>query len=649
MRLLPAGGGWVPVYLELRNRAGAVETVLIEGSVRRGGTTNTCVARQRVEVAPGAPRRCWLYLRVGPGGSWLQEARVEVRSAAGAPVYRGNPWPLMSIERNNPKLSLLIAGDEQLEVRPWTKPLTWAPASNRAQTEDVQESVDAVKSEQLPDSVLGYQCHDVVVLRGLEGIGLEPAQRDALRNWVFLGGHLILSPRKRSAAVFDSEIARELLDGKISTPVLVSGFVPGSLVAVSVDERGGPRVLFTTPSLTGANNGTGGADGADGAEAGEAETAVAPAYDVLDPLVGKAPREILAHPSGPAGTAERIQLRRRLYAEFPYGAGAVGVLTIDDQQNRSPTTAGFVQALWLQIAQWALRGDDDSFLDKSAVIQSAALAEALKDPSREVGVRVIVGLVAVYVALVGPGLYLFLRWRRRLPAVIWVEPLLVAAYLGVIFATGYITKGVLTKTRFISCTTQRAGDRLALRQSFLSIFSAGEAVYEVSSPKDSFLLRPIYKNAEEERLMDVRLGARGEWTLAGQTLAHWQEGSFASAAVIDLEGPGLVVRDSAAGPGGALRVSVENRLPHAVREGVIFQGQRRYALPPIAPGRTVEVDLVKPIDETSQEKRLSRLLEKGLRVQNPRVLAVLDRSDEDFTIDQRTSLKERLDCFLLLP
>jgi len=109
------------------------------------------------------------------------------------------------------------------------------------------------------------------------------------------------------------------------------------------------------------------------------------------------------------------------------------------------------------------------------------------------------------------------------------------------------------------------------------------------------------------------------------------------------------VRDSAAGPGGALRVSVENRLPHAVREGVIFQGQRRYALPPIAPGRTVEVDLVKPIDETSQEKRLSRLLEKGLRVQNPRVLAVLDRSDEDFTIDQRTSLKERLDCFLLLP
>ena len=61
-------------------------------------------------------------------------------------------------------------------------------------------------------------------------------------------------------------------------------------------------------------------------------------------------REIISVDTSREETSEE----RRLYVEIPYGRGAVGIFTIDDQTYRDQESAAFLQALWLPVVKWRL-------------------------------------------------------------------------------------------------------------------------------------------------------------------------------------------------------------------------------------------------------------------------------------------------------
>ena len=638
---LPAYGGWLPVYVELEPRSGASQLVTIEGSVFVRGERAPFQVRQSVEVAPGARRRAWIYLRVGPEDS-LQTAQVAIFDGRGE-LIREEAWDVSAFDWRGPRLSLLVVGESTGgDETPWPGDLS----TSRGNLRNFEEAVQACPSRELPDSVIGYHSFDMVVLRDLGADKLEPRQLRALRAWVYLGGYLIIVPSGSSPEIFRSRIARTLLGGFLTDPKAEAGFVPGSLILVSgaSPDRLLARDLDTDISV------------------GEERS-----YTLLDPLSGRVGREILALPKdlgppvdsggepsadGASGsgasqdvTALEVSARRRLYAEVPYGHGRVGVFTFDDQTYRDRETQNFLRAIWRSIVLLQFRLEKTNFTEQAVQLQDARIEAELRDSTREVGLPVITGLISCYLLLVGPGLYFLLRWYRRLPSVIWAEPLLVVAYLGVIFTTGYITKGVLTKTRILSFISHRQGDSVALRESYLTLFSASEDVYRVSSPGGD-LLQPIYKNEAEQRPVKLERSAGGELTLDSYELAHWQEGHLVNVEVLDFDTAGVEIKETR-DSFGTSRLKISNNLPYDIREGTYYSAGVAYAVPKIQLGSTVEVVLEEPAKEDLLGERL-KIPARGFGYRGaPKLAAVVARGEEDFRLNRRSSLRERVDYYLL--
>ncbi|MBI4601934.1 MAG: hypothetical protein HY721_08225 [Planctomycetes bacterium] len=612
-RNLPGRGAWLPAYVELKAARGQAETVAIEATVEKDRDV-TYRETLRFEVAPGAPRRAWVYFRVSPGEG-IQTLRLEARSAAGAVIHRGGPWQAF-VASQAARLSMLVVLEKTGgDIEPWPGQLSSASGAS-----DLSEEVAACQARKLPDSVRGYHGLDMVVIRDPAAGSLEPAQLEALRSWVYLGGRVVLAPSGRSGEIFESPLARALLGDALGEPQVEHGFVPGDLYWIDAGERSAsPQTLASRQDL---------------------EIPGDISYTRLDPLRARPAREIASAQDAARGDepGETRRVFRRIYGEVGVGRGGVGVLTIDDQAHRTAGTQDFLKALWWRIVRFGIGEGGGRALEGAARTVVPELAEALKE-KRDVGVGVMVGLIGGYLAVVGPGLFLVLKRLRRLPAVIWAEPLLVVVYLAIIFATAYVTKGVLTTTRLHTFISQRAGESLALRESYLSIFSAAESHYRVTSPRGSMLL-PLYKNTGEEQPVRLSRQPSGELSLADHKLAHWQEGHFVNAGVVDLGGPGVELDD--------LRVT--NRLDHRIEEG-LYRYQNAYLLvPALEPGGSVEVKPA-PADEKTLEgfKRRWRLSGLGLGQGGDRPLfaAYLSRSEEDFRVDGRTTLRERRDLYLL--
>lgn len=645
---LAAYGGWLPVYVELEPKSGAPQQVTIEGSVTVRGGGKPFQVRQSVEVAPGARRRAWTYLRAGPVEQ-LQTARIAILDGR-RELLRADEWDVSAFNWRGARLSLLVVwentgGDDT----PWPGNLS----TSGGQLSNFQEAVQSCRARQLPDRVIGYHAVDMVVLRYLGTDKLEPAQLQALRAWVYLGGYVILVPSEGSPEIFGSEIARRLLGDLLTDPKAEDGFVPRNLVLV--DEARPGRF----------------APGDDDEDISVGEERF---YTLLDPLSAGVAKEILALPEDTVALTDLVppegvvpseasdgegsvdespgndappdlSKARRLYAEVPFGRGRVGVFTFDDQTYRDRETQNFLRAIWRNIVHMRLALETRNFTEQAAQLQDAQIEAQLKDSSREIGLPVITGLISCYLLLVGPGLYFLLRRLRRLPSVIWAEPLLVLVYLGVIFTTGYITKGVLTKTRLLTFISHREGDPLALRESYLTIFSAAEEVYRISSPRGD-LLQPIYKNEAEQRPVKLERKAEGELALGGYKLAHWQEGHVVNVEVLDFDTAGVEInetRDSLGTP----RLTISNNLPYDIREGTYYTSGDAYAVPEVRPGNTVEVVLEEPVEDDAFSER-RKIPAKGFGYRGfPKFAAVVARGDEDFRINRRSSLRERVDYYLL--
>ena len=140
------------------------------------------------------------------------------------------------------------------------------------------------------------------------------------------------------------------------------------------------------------------------------------------------------------------------------------MLTIDDQLHADEAGdpyRAFRQDLWYRILDSSSGGVSDRWHRRVARFQDRSLFNFMKSGlSAELGIWFIAGLVLVYLLLVGPGLYFFLKRKGKLPWVVWIEPGIVVVYVGMIFLTGYLTRGVLTQARTVTLFQWQQGDRV---------------------------------------------------------------------------------------------------------------------------------------------------------------------------------------------
>ncbi len=689
---LGKNGGWLPLYVEVRARGDTDEAVTLEAIVSHGTDSKRLAvdltARTRFDVPRGsAPRRAWLYVRVQP-------AELTVHSIRFQYTVRGKTYPLSMLgtggvvqvhQDMDGVLPTWVVGGERDEVSPWASELDLNPARPGSNT-ITHDAVERIEAKQLPDRALGYHSVSMVVLRGIDESRLEPSQRDALLQWVALGGFVVLAPTGRDAGLLEGDLARALLGSALGPIRRQESFQPRYLYAIGpstyrgrldadavriieaiVDQEDvafGDRTALTrfNPLRRDANL------------LRQLRSAPVPRFELdpksADPLPGEL-----------------------LYAEVAYGRGRVGVLTFDDQGVGFSGKLGvFRKALWRFAVETGRVNNSTAWREYSAqVVRSGGLGKALEE-KREVGTFFIGGLIVAYLLVVGPGVYFFLKRRNRLPSIIWVEPVVILVYLGVIFVVGYVTKGILTKARQVTLLHQRQGEPFALRESYLSLFSADDVDYQIQCPRGELLL-PIYANeAERQRQKSgVHLSrAQGSTvasqrddalTLRGFHLDLWQQGVFLNSGFESFAG-GDGVTDGVEIDviDGGRRVQVTNRLPWAIVAGRVrpFEGGKIsaaqwIAVPSIESGATVSIDVlaaaVSPADDRDRSasaspedpadvdpfvaasRRARELAAKGLVGYRGQTIfeAFLDRGNaQDFRLDQR-STGERLDYYFLSP
>lgn len=671
-------GGWLPIHLQARGQGKGTERVTVEASLQ-SEEGRPFFTRTSFEVGGGAPHKAWLYFWVRPKQT-SQRGRVEV--SVGEETIDSMSWPsLNSLTEFSDRFTTLVVGGERVETSPWGNELILEGARGGSNKDRVTSgSVDRLEPSQLPDSCLGYHGVDFIVLRELPegGLRLEPSQQSALRNWVFLGGFLVLVPDARKATVFSEALVQELLGDRLGETRSEDDFVPRNLYVF------GERQLR---------------DGFGGEPRRRLEPHAKETEEKNDSTVRRWTESPYrrANPLAPDLKPEEFlrQIRsydgeemeylpddelpgKLLYGEFGYGAGRVGVLAVNDQTHDWRQSFEFRLDLWRAIVDPVAQGARSNWQQDAArfVDSNQRLTSTLKS-EREVGMEFVAALIVVYLLLVGPGIYFFLKRKNRLPAIVWVEPVVILVYLGVIFGTGYLAKGFLTQRTLVTLYHQQDGTPLALRESYMALFSSDDVKDYRIECRGGDLLKPLFANEKEAQTVSLwqfrereKPESNSRLALEGYRLNKWQWGYAVNAGVEEL-GTGVVIRevrqrtttdsDEVAEP---VRYRITNNLPYAIRKAWIHAGSE-IPVPAIPPGETIEVDPRTVFaeatrgdeddEETEEEKAereekdlIDQLRSRGMRLAaRPRFLAFLERDVEDFRLNRPCSVKKRVDAYCL--
>ena len=645
-RSQPQSGAWLPVCVEISSRSPRAYEVVLSGDVIVD-RKRSFAARKSVEVPPGATVRAWLYLAIAPRESSSRIVfRVQVPGMQD--VYR-TARDLGFVHTPERQVSLLVVDDTIGDLTPWVGTLDLArllPKARRRNAfnaSNVYETVDSLQPELLPDDPRGYSSVDMVVLRELGDRPLEPAQKDALLQWVHLGGTIVIAPNRDSTILFESELVRDLLGDawappRITRDVQVGDILVSRSAEIAVDAL---EPLQERDSIL---------------QEGTLECVL------VEPLV-----EDARLPKGRSEIWTRSGLENdprhhRLYTELPSGLGSVGVLAFDYQSHRDASGVDFTRAVWEPLIFAHINKSTPPYFVESTRTLKTDIVDALRDDSRDIGLPILIGLIVVYIVLVGPGLYFLLKRFNRLPWIVWAEPTLAAVYVGVVFISGYVSKGVLTKAQLFTVISQAEDERFAIRRSYLSVFSAdGSSAdgieYVLEAPVGE--LEPVYANAEEQQEQQTlsEIDVRGTRRLTGYQLKLWQQGFAVNSEILDYDDSGVVVRElpvPGVDDGSQVRVALTNRLPYAIVGGVfVSAGRNRYELPRIEAGDSTEVTLTRlngdddaqGEEERNELLRKARVLSRGIgRI---RLLALLEREDEDIGLRRSYTLKDRTDVYVM--
>ncbi len=401
----------------------------------------------------------------------------------------------------------------------------------------------------LPGHPLGLSSFATLMLADVDTRLLSNEQRRALRDWVALGGQLLLSGGPGAAATLaglDPELqpvqvdgnrrlsAGELLGVEINQPLTVSNFVPANadvlrprpnraLAADLVVERavGQGLVVFAAPAITS--------------------------------------QAFVSLVDSPLFWADVLELRQLLPLNF------------------GPGTA-----------------DLDSFVEGNLAPVLTSLP-ALEFPS----LLLIGGLIVLYILLVGPLSYLLLRRYDRLAFGWLLIPLLTLLFSLAGYLLSYQQRGGDVVFNQVALLEQTDGGRFVRLRSFLGMFSPAQQAYRLSiadqlAGDGAALLRPIslqgFWGPEIATGNAVFLQTRSAdepLRVQDLTVAQWSM----QAMLIEQIQPGLAVEAQLRFTADDLQAEVRNASALTLRDVVIVQGDRVAQLGDLAPGETGRVAL----------------------------------------------------------
>ncbi len=424
-----------------------------------------------------------------------------------------------------------------------------------------------VTPEDLPPRAEAWGIVDRLVWQDIDPARLSPEQLAALTTWVGAGGRLVVVGGQAGLA------------GVIGLPEELLPYVPASTIDIPADDLAG--LVGTLPPGTGA----------------------------LPALTGELAR----------GSVTAWSDGHPIAAQVAVGQGLVALVGIDPTV---PAIAGApgVNGMWRRVVG-PLTGQALNPLvlqDDSQIVAALNSLPAVALPD----LGLLFGLLAVYIALIGPVNYLVLRRIDRREWAWVTMPVLVLVFSAGTYLVGMGLKGTDVIVDQLAIVRAAAGADRGLAQAYVGIFSPNRQTFDVSVGEDALLANPIYQAQSQGGVpLDVVSGEsahlRGYEVGFGVLRAFRAEAPVAAPRV-DAD---LTYRD------GILEGTLTNRSDETLESVAVTWAGQAALVPELAPGASADIRLDIG-GRTSRTDRLSMMVIPGARPGDQAALvrrAVLDQ------------------------
>jgi hypothetical protein len=524
----------------------------------------------------------WLPLRVSlsnAGGDLAAEVQTEIASSSGTAVYAA-PAPLPAGARKEIVLYTLpsnftqeivvrlVVGDQVLaeakarvSAHPQNEYLVGAVVPDDASDEGALAMLNGLTLPEraqtrfvllsladLPERVEALRSLDCLILAGVDTTELTPAQGEALRGWVELGGQL-----------------------------LIGGGAGAQRVLAGLPESLRPLSLGETVELT--------------------------ALDGLADFAGEPIRVpgtfLAALPADYRGRAVVRQNESALLVQQALGGGWVDYLALDPTASPFDAWAGALP-FWQKVLEAGSALPPNAPIDiPRRNLESEQMGYALSNlpPLDLPSIRWLAILLGLYVVLVGPVNYLFLRRLRRLDwAWITIPALTLAFSLGG-YGLGYSLRGGDVIVHQISVIPLSPGSGHLAVRSYIGLFSPSRTDYSVQVGGDA-LISPLTSYYQAQAWgPQPSTGSAGPGiinVLQGDPalvrnlgVSQWAMQSFQ--AEVWLPADGLALDAALTIEGDRVRGTIRNGLGHPVQAMILVNGQRFVYLDGLAVGEEREI------------------------------------------------------------
>jgi hypothetical protein len=491
--------GWTPFEVVL-SAAGTPLELVVELAL--GESSQQLVAglgwrcERTVTLAPGQRRRLWFVAPVRARRWGGLTYRVVVRTAGEAPrdLVAAGPRTLTVEPRTRMyyNYSQVEARTAVLVVSDSSEPrdVDWL-SRERRRDHAGPARVGLRSPASLPEAVAAYDAVDLVVVRDADLSALRPAQAEALVAWVEDGGRVLLVPPHDPAWFGERTVAR-LVEGR----------------------RARVEDGVTLPTLT-APDGT-------RHPAPQVSTLVLERTAVVDLDAGlRLRRQRGVDP----GVSSWLQ-------GFPRGRGEVWVLAAD--VGREP---------FLRWPGADILGSAVTATTTPRPSGAAREPEETVDAMQAVSVRdaparwLVVGLVLVYVVVVGPLNDRLLRRKGALLLLVATIPAVALLWTLLVFSVGWATKGLSTVSRRLTLLSVRQGETLARERTLLGLRAASAAEYDVAFGPglESYQLERPYEQQTASRDQVAFDEAQGHRHRV--SLRLWSQAAFDAEGLRRLRGP----------------------------------------------------------------------------------------------------------------
>jgi len=427
----------------------------------------------------------------------------------------------------------------------------------------------------LPDSWMGFDAVDALIISEWDESAMNPPVRQALQDWVTLGGTMILLGGVNTASYGDG--------------------TDNDLLPVTVQDS--ERVVVEPAGVT---------FRAKTRDAAASPTATEDAF-VATRFMPKQGTEVVARATG----GEPIFARR------PMGAGQILFLSFDLESTSPGLSDGLSPFWWALMPMPNLAGYQYSYLTvlrrgRSGSDEAETSADGLTILTESAGRppnHFFIGLIClIYAGVVGPLNFYLLSRMKRFDLAWGTIPAIVVVFSILIFGLGKITRGGTSIVRQVSLVQTTAGQSVANLRSTAAAFTnaAGDFSFE-PGPARAAIADDVRWNAYEgiryfsnfianplagqglglaERRPVIRTGA-DSIAIESWPMHPFEVVQVQTRAPLSLEGS-IDIQAAMYSSGVRIRGSVTNNSGSDFEESFIVQGGRAVSLGRIANGQTTD-------------------------------------------------------------